>query len=147
MPDVGVVHNALPYLRDGRYKVLGSSQFEDGRILNTPEMQGAWYASAPAKYRVKFEERFIANYDVKPLKISSIAYDASAFIYAIVEGTKDHLVHREFLTDPSGFMGVTGAFRFMDDGSNQRLLTIFEISDNLAKVRAHASTSFVEKGE
>jgi hypothetical protein len=134
IPENSIMPQVMPHLATRKIKVLGSSQFEDERFLKSPEMQGSWFASAPRKYRDRFEKKFITNFDVAPLKISSLAYDAVAFSYDVISSTNGSF-KRDYLTDPSGFYGITGAFRFMPDGSNQRKLSIFEINaGNFAEI-------------
>lgn len=129
IPENAVLNKVMPMLGAIPSKLLGSSQWEDQRLYLDTSLQGAWFATAPTKYRDMFEERFKANYDAKPLKISALAYDAMAFVYAMVRGSESHTVKRVDLMDPSGFEGITGMFRFLKDGSNERDLSIFEIRE------------------
>lgn len=129
VPENSVLSTLSPMLQGRNIKLLGSSQFEDERLFNAAEMQGGWFATAPKTYRDKFEKRFTANFDAKPLKISSLAYDAAAFSYVMLSNSPDGKMSKNSLIDPVGFTGITGTFRFTQDGSNQRALSIFEIRD------------------
>ncbi len=127
IPENAIMPQVIPHLSGSKIKVLGSSQFEDEKLLKAPELQGSWFASAPRKYRERFEKKFTANFDTIPLKISSLAYDAIAFSYAVISSANGGFKH-DSLMNPAGFYGITGAFRFMPDGSNQRQLSVFEIN-------------------
>ncbi len=129
IPENAVLNKVVQQLGETRSKLLGSSQWEDQKLYIETALQGAWFATAPVKYRNLFEERFKINYDAKPLKISALAYDAMAFVYAIVRGSESHTVKRVDLMDPSGFEGITGTFRFLKDGSNERVLSVFEVRE------------------
>lgn len=131
IPDSSVLPKILSKL-DSRVKLLGSSQMEDEKLYSIPQMQHAWYASAPKKYREKFERHFQVNFDAKPLKISALAYDATAFAYTIVNSSESKMVTKAQLSDPLGFIGITGYFRFNQDGTNIRDLAIFEINNGQA---------------
>lgn len=129
IPDHAALTSIAPVIKDKNIKLLGSSQFEDERLFTSHEMQGAWFASAPKTYRDKFERKFALNFDAKPLKISSLAYDAAAFSYVMLMNSPDGKLSKSRVTDPIGFAGITGTFRFLQDGSNQRSLSVFEIRD------------------
>lgn len=127
IPENQILPQVLPHL--SQVKILGSSQFEDEKILKTPGAQGSWFASAPRKYRDRLDARFLAKFGTQPLKISVLAYDAVAFSYSAIMANNGKL-DKNYLANKLGFFGVTGAFRFMADGSNQRQLSVFQINNN-----------------
>ena len=50
------------------------------------------------------------------------------------------------LTNPSGFIGVDGAFRFRANGINERGLAIYEITHGAAQVIEPAPKNFSKAG-
>lgn len=127
IPDVNAIKANFDLLPSSKVQLLGSNQWEDESLYNEAVLQGAWFASAPKKYRDKFESRYYANFKSKPYKISALAYDAAAFVITVHKMEKQ--INKTGLTDPLGFFGITGAFRFLKDGTNERMLSIFEIKN------------------
>lgn len=127
IPDINALKANIYLLPKTKIQLLGSNQWEDESLYNEKTLQGAWFASAPKKYRDKFELRYFENFKSKPFKISALAYDAAAFVTTVHKMQKN--VNKNGLTDPLGFFGITGAFRFLPDGSNERMLSIFEIKN------------------
>ena len=127
IPDVNALKANIELLPNTKVQYLGSNQWEDENLYKEPLIQGAWFASAPKKFRDKFENRYFANFKSKPYKISALAYDAAAFVITVHKMEKQ--INKSGLTDPLGFFGITGAFRFLNDGTNERMLSIFEINN------------------
>ena len=50
------------------------------------------------------------------------------------------------LTNPSGFNGADGVFRFRADGSNDRGLSVLEIAGGAAKIVSPAPRTFTGNG-
>ena len=46
------------------------------------------------------------------------------------------------LTDPNGFAGIDGIFRFLPEGPAQRVLTVFEVKRNGFRILEPAPNSF-----
>ncbi len=46
------------------------------------------------------------------------------------------------ITDPNGFRGIDGAFRFLSNGTNQRSLAIYQINPNGVQIIDPAPNSF-----
>ena len=52
----------------------------------------------------------------------------------------------QVLTNPNGFSGVDGIFRFRDNGTNDRGLAVYEIGSGNARVVSPAPRSFTAGG-
>lgn len=110
-----------------RVKFLGSGQWDDPAIGREPALAGAWYAAPdPAGWRA-FVSRFQATYGAQPPRIATIAYDAVSLAAALAQLSPGQRYTAEALTNPSGFAGVDGLFRFLPNGLNQRGLAIIEV--------------------
>ena len=61
---------------------------------------------------------------------------------ALADGVIDSPYSVAVLTDPEGFAGTDGIFRFLPDGTNERGLAVMEVRPNGAKVISPAPQSF-----
>ncbi|MBA3896569.1 MAG: penicillin-binding protein activator [Sphingomonadaceae bacterium] len=123
---------AVPALRakgGGSAKILGTELWNtEGALANSPVLKGAWFASVSdglynqlaAKYRVRFGR--------SPYRLASLGYDAVLLVTRIAA---DWPVGTAFpasrLTDPGGFSGIDGAFRFGRDGIAERALEVQQV--------------------
>ncbi|MBE2191487.1 MAG: penicillin-binding protein activator [Alphaproteobacteria bacterium] len=121
-------------------KRLGTGLWDDPSAQNQPDLQGAWYAAAPPDLRLKFERRYREMYGETPPRLASLAYDATAL--AVVLSKSNQGYGRNALTNPNGFAGVDGIFRFRMDGLADRGLGILEIRNGGAIVIQNAPSSF-----
>jgi ABC-type branched-subunit amino acid transport system substrate-binding protein len=148
MPDGG---DAVPALASAlsaagvtRAKVqyLGSGQWDDPRILNNPEFVGAWYP-APAKQGYDgFAAKYQALYGAVPPRNATLAYDATVLAAGLVRRFGPQAFSGAVLTDPNGFRGIDGVFRFLPNGTTERRLAVYEVTGSGARVVAPALGSF-----
>lgn len=110
-----------------RVKLLGSGQWDDPALSREPALAGAWYAAPDPRGFRDFASRYQATYGVQPPRIASIAYDAVSLAAALARQPQGQRYVAEVLTNPGGFSGVDGIFRFNESGLNQRGLAILEI--------------------
>ncbi|MBL6621963.1 MAG: penicillin-binding protein activator [Rickettsiales bacterium] len=109
-------------------KLLGLSVWDKNHYLNNPLYENSWYADY-AKENIKiFESHFYENFDYDPPRISILAYDIVSVISALASY---HDENDEFtlqaINNPVGFSGVSGVFRFREDGVVERLLEVYEV--------------------
>ena len=117
--------------RGKRIQVIGLSSWAMERnILSEPALENAWF---PFVYNQRFEEfsrRYHELYGSKPSKESAIAYDSIAAIGALIRNAEKMDIPDPFtkssITNKFGFLGVLGTFRFLENGSSERLLGILE---------------------
>jgi ABC-type branched-subunit amino acid transport system substrate-binding protein len=89
-----------------------------------------------------FQQRYRTAYGSDPDAHASIAYDATLLAILLAGGSNGPDFTTAALTDPAGFSGVDGIFRFEGNGSVERGLAIMEIHDGFVDVREPAPTSF-----
>lgn len=124
---------------------LGSGQWDDPRIGAEPALVGGWYAAPdPAGWRA-FAGRYEANYGTQPPRIASLAYDAVSLAAALARQQPGVRYSAELITNPNGFSGVDGIFRFLANGLNQRGLAILEVQPGGGKVIRPAPKSFATR--
>ena len=125
------------------YKLLGIGNWEDYNLRPYSAYEGALVADIPNDILHQFENRFFEYYQYKPLRISSLAYDSVTLLAAIMN-TTDSSIIIEFdkLQRSNGYKGVTGVFRLMPDGTNERKFSIYEMKLGMLKEIVSASNSF-----
>jgi branched-chain amino acid transport system substrate-binding protein len=135
MPDTGepVGDAVMAFTAAGvdlhQFALLGTQLWDDPRIFANPALEGGWYAAPdPAGFRA-FTERYRARYGQDPPRPAALAYDGVALIAALVKTQPpQQRFSTDVLTNPSGFAGVDGVFRFRRDGTNQRGLAILRVT-------------------
>jgi branched-chain amino acid transport system substrate-binding protein len=112
-------------------KIIGISNWDENSTLNDPNLVGGWFtAPDPEKYH-EFEKRYYQSFNKFPVRINSIAYDATlAVIETIKKSAKPEISTNDFVNYSSklnGFVGIDGLFRFLPNGITQRNFAILEI--------------------
>jgi branched-chain amino acid transport system substrate-binding protein len=130
-----------------RLQLLGTGLWgDDPRINATPALDGGWYAAPdPSGYR-NFANRYAARFKQQPVRTATLAYDAVALIAALVKTQGPQRFSPEILTNPSGFSGIDGLFRFRSDGTNERGLAVLRVTPSGPQIVAPAPRSFGASG-
>jgi ABC-type branched-subunit amino acid transport system substrate-binding protein len=125
-----------------QFALLGTQLWDDPKIFSNPLLEGGWYpAPDPAGFRA-FAERYRGRYRQDPPRPAALAYDAVALVAALVKAQGSQRITSEVLTNPSGFAGIDGVFRFRNDGTNQRGLAILRVTPSGGQVIAPALRTF-----
>jgi ABC-type branched-subunit amino acid transport system substrate-binding protein len=127
-------------------RLLGTGTWNDPANLDAPSLDGAWFAAPDPKDEVAFNAKFRGVFGSNPPQLASLAYDAVALVAVLAKGEAYHRFTREALTDPNGFDGIDGIFRFNADGTNERGLAILAIRRDGFRLVDPAPTSFVKPG-
>jgi branched-chain amino acid transport system substrate-binding protein len=125
-----------------RLQLLGTGLWDDPRIYATPALDGGWYAAPDGAGYRNFTQRYRARYKQDPVRTATLAYDAVALIAALVKTQGPARFSQETLTNPSGFSGIDGLFRFRSDGTNDRGLAVLRVASAGPQVIAPAPKSF-----
>ena len=110
-------------------KILGTDRWNvDSSLSTNIPMRGAWFAAVPdATYR-QYAEKYRVRFAKAPMRISSLGYDSVLLIARVAQNWK---IGTAFpvarLTDPEGFIGIDGAFRFFANGQSERMLEVLEV--------------------
>jgi ABC-type branched-subunit amino acid transport system substrate-binding protein len=124
-------------------RAIGIARWDTPReVLSLPGLQGGWFALPdPARFP-QFVSRYQAAYNAAPEPIAALAYDGVAAVGALIrQGNSDAFSGRS-LTQPAGFEGVNGIFRFLPDGTNERGLAVMQVQNGGAVVVEAAPRSF-----
>ena len=129
-----------------KMQLLGTGLWDDPHIFSAPPLDGGWYAAPdPAGFRA-FAARYRARYKQEPVRTATLAYDAVALVAALVKTQGPQRFSAEVLTNPSGFSGIDGLFRFRADGTNERGLAVMRVTPSGAQVIAPGPKSFGASG-
>jgi branched-chain amino acid transport system substrate-binding protein len=127
-------------------QLLGTGLWDDPRISSAPGLDGGWYAAPDgAGYRA-FAERYRSQYKQEPVRTSTLAYDAVALIAALVKTQGTQRFTQPVLTNPSGFTGIDGLFRFRQDGTNDRGLAVLRVTPTGTQIISPAPKAFGASG-
>jgi branched-chain amino acid transport system substrate-binding protein len=110
-----------------RMKLLGAGPWDD-TAAHDPALSGTLYAATPPYVSDAFNAKYKATYGATPPALSSLSYDAVTLVAALSGGAPYHRFTPEAFTDPNGFAGVDGIFRFHTDGTIERGLAVFSTS-------------------
>jgi branched-chain amino acid transport system substrate-binding protein len=123
-------------------QILGTGLWNDARVLRLPALQGAWFAAPENGGFNAFAERYRAKYHSDPTRIATLAYDAVSLAAALAHTQGSQRYSQNVLTNPSGFNGADGVFRFRPDGTNERGLSVLQINNGAAAPISQAPHSF-----
>jgi len=131
--------------RDAQF--MGLSRWDSSNeVLVTPSLQGGWFAVPDPGLTLQFETRYQLAYGEEAHQLSGLAYDGIAAVGAMISAARasgdTNAFSPERLTDPAGFAGVTGIFRFKADGTNERGLAIMKVENGVATMISPAPRSF-----
>jgi ABC-type branched-subunit amino acid transport system substrate-binding protein len=124
-------------------RFLGTGLWDDPTIGQEPSLIGGWYAAPPPETTTALMERFQALYGYRPVRIATLAYDAVALAAALGRSNGAADYSRAALTNPSGFAGTDGIFRFGANGVAERGLAVLEVTARGPRVIDRAATTFV----
>ncbi len=110
--------------------------------LTLPGVQGGWFAMPDPGLFAQFQSRYQSAYGAPPVPVAGLAYDGIAAIGALARQGKTDTLTAGDLTQSAGFAGVSGIFRFLPNGTNERGLAIAQIRSNQVVVIDAAPRSF-----
>lgn len=123
-------------------KFLGTGLWDDPSLAREPPLAGAWFPAPPPEEHAQFLTRYRRAYGATPPRIASLGYDAVSLAIALSALPEGERFTFAALTNPQGFAGVDGIFRFMPGGETERGLAVLEIRPTGAVVIDPAPTSF-----
>lgn len=129
-----------------RIQLLGTGLWDDPRISAVPALDGGWYAAPDGAGYRSFAARYLARYKQQPVRTATLSYDAVALVAALVKTQGAQRFSPEVLTNPSGFSGIDGLFRFRADGTNERGLAVLRVTQSGAQTISAAPRSFGASG-
>ncbi|HEY0848672.1 MAG TPA: penicillin-binding protein activator [Bradyrhizobium sp.] len=123
-------------------QMLGTGLWDNPRIFASQSLQGGLYAAPdPSGFRA-FSGRYRSRFGSEPVRTSTLAYDAVALMAALARTQGPNRFAPETLTNPSGFAGIDGLFRFRSDGTNERGLAVMKVTTGGGVAVAGSPKSF-----
>ena len=123
---------------------VGTGLWDEAGIGKTnPLLLGSWYAAPDQATRRTFSQNYRASYGQDPVRLASLAYDATALTAALAKHGVRHF-DEAALTNPNGFAGLDGIFRLNRDGLVERGLAVNEVTATGAVVADPAPNTFAQ---
>ena len=123
-------------------QLIGTGVWDVPGIGSENMLQGAWYAAPDPARRADFERKFVATYGRPPQRLATLAYDAVALAGQLARLKPGGDFSAEAITNPNGWSGVDGVFRFLPDGRTERALAVIEIQGDRSVVVSPAPSTF-----
>lgn len=125
-------------------RFIGTGLWDDPSLTREPALHGAWFAASDPEMRKDFEIRYRMNFDKGAERLSTLAYDATALAAILARTHNGHgrIYNKNRLTNPRGYAGIDGIFRFRPDGLVERGLAVLEIKPGRIAVIDPAPKSF-----
>jgi ABC-type branched-subunit amino acid transport system substrate-binding protein len=110
-----------------KVKFLGTGLWYEPSSQKEGLLSGAWFAAPQPSLDDAFNAKYRATFGGEPPQLASLAYDAVSLVALLANGTPYHRFTQRAITDPNGFAGVSGIFRFRTDGSIDRGLAVLSV--------------------
>lgn len=127
-------------------RFLGTALWDDPALGSEPALQGGWFTAPPPALWSTFRERYKKTFGDAPPRLATLAYDTTALAAVLARRSQESRQEPEFsqaaLTQPSGFAGIDGVFRFLLTGEVERTLAILEMRRDGFKVIDEAPRNF-----
>ncbi len=138
-------HYDLP---PSKVKRLGTGLFDDPALAAEDSMKGAWFAAPSPELRRVFEQQYKESYGVTPPRLASLAYDSTALAAVLakrgLQGGYRAAYDYRSISNPNGFSGIDGIFRFRSDGTADRGLAVLTFKNGRVSIQEGAPSTFEE---
>jgi ABC-type branched-subunit amino acid transport system substrate-binding protein len=134
----------LPFfdIDTGRVQLLGTMLWATRGLEREPALVGGLYPAPAPETSRDFANRYRQAFGVAPGPLANHGYDAMALAAVLARSGSADPFRVAALTDPAGFSGVDGIFRFRPNGLSERSFAIMQIGKDGAEVVRAAPTSF-----
>jgi ABC-type branched-subunit amino acid transport system substrate-binding protein len=138
-------HYDLP---PNKVKRLGTGLFDDPGLASETSLAGSWFAAPSPALRESFDRRFVATYGYSAPRLATLAYDATALSAVLarrgLRETGRPAFDQNAISNPNGFAGIDGIFRFRPDGTAERGLAVLEYRHGRIRMIDDAPETFVK---
>ncbi|MCP5431669.1 MAG: penicillin-binding protein activator [Alphaproteobacteria bacterium] len=134
----------LPYydIDNRKVRFLGTGLWDDPSLWREPSLYGGWFAAPDPRSRAGFVSRFAEVNGHAPERIATLAFDAVTLAAALADGAPGQRYTPARISDPNGFFGLDGIFRFRPDGTIERGLAVLEVNDGRIQIVSPAPDRF-----
>jgi ABC-type branched-subunit amino acid transport system substrate-binding protein len=136
----------LPYydIDPDQVRLLGTALWDDSEPWRETTLVGGWFAAPQPEPWKAFQDRYQSIYGMAPPRVASLAYDATALAAVLARSGGPNFTIAT-LTQPNGFAGVDGVFRFLPDGTSERGLAVLEVKPQGSVVIDPAPKTFEKR--
>lgn len=124
---------------------LGTSIWENTSLNKETTLYHGVYPAISRVHNNYFNKKYANYFGQSPNQLYSFAYDGVALASALASKNPDMLY--ENITDSDGYIGINGAFRIFNDGTNEHSLDIMEVTEQGPKIVDKAPTKFETKND
>lgn len=140
---------AVPLIRKNggaTAQILGTELWNtENSLVNSPAMQGAIFASVSDAMFNQLSTKYKTRFGRSPYRLASLGYDSVLLTIKVANNWKPGTAFPiNALTDPGGFAGVDGAFRFRGGFVAERALEVQQIQTGKFSVVSPAPRKFDE---
>ena len=122
--------------------MLGTGLWDNPVTSSTPIALGGLYAGVSPQLVQNFDDRYKGVYSTRPSRLASLAYDALSLSIILARGEPGQKFTAQAITNPEGFQGVNGIFRFRSNGLIERGLSILQVTSSGVDIVAPAPARF-----
>jgi ABC-type branched-subunit amino acid transport system substrate-binding protein len=126
----------------GRVQIISTGLWDQRAVHGTPGLDGAWFAAPDSSRFNALAQRYSSQFGAAPTRIATLGYDAVTLANALTQNFGTQRFSEATLTNPSGFSGQDGVFRFRMDGRNERGIAVYEIRGGGAQIISPSPGSF-----
>ncbi len=110
-----------------KVKLMGTGLWDDPSVSREQTLNDGWFAAPMPDADAAFQAKYRNAFGTSPPQLAALAYDAVSLVALLSNGEPYHRFTRDAITDPNGFTGVDGIFRFNLDGTIERGLAILAV--------------------
>lgn len=121
---------------------ISTGVWNDPRVISLPALEGAWFASPDNARFNQLAGRYQQRFGSAPTRLATLSYDAVTLASALTQAYGTQRFQDSNITNPNGFAGQDGVFRFRQNGLNDRGIAVFEIRGGSARAISPAPGSF-----
>jgi branched-chain amino acid transport system substrate-binding protein len=125
-------------------QLIGTGVWDVPNIGSEIMLRGAWYAAPDPAKRADFERRFLSTYGRPPPRLATLAYDGVSLAGHLARLKQGGDFSAEAITNPNGWSGIDGIFRFLPNGRSERALAVIAVQSGPGSVVSPAPTSFTK---
>ncbi len=123
-------------------QLIGTGVWDVPNIGSEVMLRSAWYAAPDPAKRADFERRFVSTYGRPPHRLATLAYDAVSLAGHLARLKQGGDFSAEAITNPNGWSGIDGIFRFLPNGRSERALAVIAVQAGPGQVVSPAPTNF-----
>ena len=133
-------------VQSSKVKFLGTGLWNDPANSREDLLAGGWFSAPQPSADNAFGVKYRQTFGGEPPQLAALAYDAVSLVALLAPGVAYHRFTPAALTDPNGFTGVNGIFRFHPDGSIEHGLAVLAVEPGGFTVVSPAPITFQSSG-